>query len=260
MVVDRTARRARLPRTRIISPGRLLETNLYLPIKRFLESLGYAAKGEIGGCDIVALKGDDATLVVIAELKLTFNLELVLQAVDRATACDEVWLAAHISRRGNGRESDARFRNLCRRLGFGMLGVSSTGEVSILVSPVSPMPRKDPRRRSRLVEEHRRRVGDPAVGGGSRAPVMTAYRQRALLCASALSRGAGRPRDLKEMAPDAPAILRRNVYGWFIRAARGLYDLTPLGRAALERWPQSGSVKEAQPRQNAPAPEVEMTR
>ena len=57
-------------------------------------------------------------IVVIGELKLTFNLELVLQGVDRAAACDEVWLAARLSSRAKGRENDARFRNLCRRLGF----------------------------------------------------------------------------------------------------------------------------------------------
>ena len=126
---------------------------------------------------------------MIGELKLSFNLELVLQAVDRATAGDEIWLAAQLSARGKGRESDARFRNLCRRLGFGMLGVSAKGEVEVLVSPVAPMPRKDPRRRSRLVEEHKRRQGDPVEGGGSRAPVMTAYRQRSLACAARLAEG-----------------------------------------------------------------------
>ena len=73
-------------------------------------------------CDLVALKGDNLPVVVICELKLTFNLELILQGVDRATASDEVWLAARLSSRGTGRESDARFRNLCRRLGFGLLG------------------------------------------------------------------------------------------------------------------------------------------
>jgi hypothetical protein len=93
---------------------------------------------------------------VICELKLTFNLELILQGVDRAPASDEVWLAARLSSRGNGRENDARFRNLCRRLGFGLLGVLPNGEVEVLVSPTAPMPRKNPRRRSRLVEEHRR--------------------------------------------------------------------------------------------------------
>jgi len=194
-------------------------------------------KGEVGGCDLLALSGDGEPLVVIGELKLTFTLELVLQAVDRAAACDEVWLAARLSASGKGRESDARFRNLCRRLGFGMLGVAATGEVTIIVSPAAAPPRKDARRRSRLVDEHRRRQGDPAVGGGARAPIMTAYRQQALACARAMAAGPMRPRDLRAQAPDAGKILLDNVYGWFTRTERGIYALTPAGTAALLRWP-----------------------
>ena len=215
------------------------ETSLYLPIKRFLEDQGFMVKGEIGNCDLVALKEGEPPLVVIGEMKLSFNLELVLQAVDRAAAADEVWLAARISRRGNGRESDKRFRNLCRRLGFGMLGVSEMGDVSVIVSPDAPMPRKDTRKRSRLVAEHRRRRGDPAVGGSTRAPVMTAYRQEALACAAALVAGPLRPRDLRPNAPKAAQILRDNYYGWFDRAERGIYILTEAGHAALQRWPQT---------------------
>jgi len=147
-----------------------LETALYLPVKRFLEQLGFAVKGEVGGCDLVALSGDDPPIVVIGELKLSFNLELVLQAVDRAAACDEVWLAARLSDRGKGRESDARYRNLCRRLGFGMLAVTKSGDVEVIVSPPTTNPRRDPKKRSRLVAEHRRRQGDPALGGSTRAP------------------------------------------------------------------------------------------
>lgn len=98
-----------------------METALYLPVKRFLEELGFTVKGEIGGCDLVGLSAGDPPVVVIGELKLAFNLELILQAVDRAPAGDEVWIAAKMSARGKGRESDARYRNLCRRLGFGML-------------------------------------------------------------------------------------------------------------------------------------------
>lgn len=123
-----------------------METSLYLPVKKFLEGLGFTVKGEVGGCDLLALRDNEPPFVVIGEMKLSFNLELVLQAVNRAAACDEVWLAARISARGNGRESDARFRNLCRRLGFGMLGVSQSGVVDIIVSPAAPMPRRDPRR------------------------------------------------------------------------------------------------------------------
>ncbi|WP_307281907.1 DUF2161 domain-containing phosphodiesterase [Labrys wisconsinensis] len=224
-----------------------METALYLPIKRFLETLGFAVKGEVGGCDLVALREGDPPFVVVGELKLAFNLELVLQGVDRAAACDEVWLAARISARGQGRENDTRFRNLCRRLGFGMLGVAPDGAVSILVSPAAPTPRRDPRRRSRLVDEHRRRRGDPAAGGSSRAPIMTAYRQQALTCAALLADGARRPRDLRPAAPDAAKILRGNVYGWFERLAPGLYGLTAAGEAALRRWPQLAAAAAGPP-------------
>ncbi|MDQ0561817.1 hypothetical protein QO004_003617 [Rhizobium mesoamericanum] len=216
-----------------------METSLYLPVKGFLEAAGYVVKGEIGGCDIVGLSEGEPPVVVVCELKLSFNLELILQAVDRATMSDEVWIAARVSAKGRGREADKRYRDLCRRLGIGMLGVSDAGQVSVIVSSVSPMPRTNPKRRSRLVREHQRRHGDPAVGGGSRAPVMTAYRQRALICASALQQGLVRPRDMSMMVPDAGKILLGNVYGWFDRREKGVYVLTPAGEAALLRWPQS---------------------
>jgi len=215
-----------------------LETALYLPVKRFLEKLGFTVKGEVGGCDLVGLSGDDPPVVVIGELKLTFNLELVLQAVDRAGACDEVWLAAKMSARGKGRESDARYRNLCRRLGFGMLGVTGSGQVEVIVRPATAAPRRDPKKRSRLVAEHNKRKGDPTLGGSTRSPIMTAYRQQALACASAMAPGPRKIRELKPECPNAANILRDNFYGWFDRVERGVYGLTDAGRAALKRWPQ----------------------
>lgn len=214
-----------------------METSLYLPVKRFLENLGFEVKGEVCGCDLVALKEGAPAAVVIGELKLTFNLDLVLQAVGRSAACDELWLAVRASRRGRGRERDPRVRKLCRLLGVGLLCVTASGSVEVLVEPGPWRPRRDAKQRSKIVSEHRRRQGDPATGGSTRRPVMTAYRQQALLCAAALSQAPARPRDLKSMAPDAPKILLRNVYGWFVRVERGVYALTDSGKAALIRWP-----------------------
>jgi len=216
-----------------------METSLYLPVKAFLEAAGYAVKGEIGGCDLVGLSEGDPSVVVVCELKLSFNLELILQAVDRAAMSDEVWIAARVSAKGRGREADKRYRDLCRRLGIGMLGVSDTGEVSVIVSSISPMPRTNPKRRSRLVREHQRRRGDPVLGGSTRVPQMTAYRQQALICAAALQQGLVRPRDMKAQAPDAGKILLGNVYGWFEKQGKGVYALTPAGAEALLRWPQT---------------------
>jgi hypothetical protein len=216
-----------------------METSLYQPVKQFLESLGFQVKGEIGGCDLVGIAEGTPPVVVVGEMKLTFNLDLVLQGIDRADIGDEVWLAVRASRL-SGRERDPRVRKLCRRLGFGLLAVSEAGTVQIIVSPEGALPRRNLRRRSRIVEEHRRRRGDPTQGGGNRAPIMTAYRQQALACAAKVRLGLQRPRDLKPLIPDAPKILVRNVYGWFERTARGVYALTEAGQAALEKWPQAG--------------------
>jgi len=213
-----------------------LESSLYLPVKRFLEKLGFEVKGEVCGCDLVALDGGAPTAVVIGELKLTFTLDLVLQAVDRSAACDEIWLAVRASRRGRGRESDPRVKKLCRLLGLGLLSVLASGKVEVLVEPVPWRPRRDAKRRSRIVDEHRRRRGDPAAGGSTRQPIMTAYRQQALVCAAAMANAPARPRDLKASAPDAPKILLNNVYGWFVRVERGVYALSEAGRAALVKW------------------------
>jgi hypothetical protein len=204
-------------------------------VKRYLEKRGFTVKGEVCGCDLVALRGNEPPLVVIGELKLSFSLELLLQAVDRTAACDEVWLA--VSPAGRKRLCDPRVRKLCRFLGFGLLGISSAGVVEIVVEPKPWKPRQDRRRRARLIDEHRKRIGDPAPGGSTRQPILTAYRQQALACAASLAEGPRRTSDLRLVVPNAPSILLRNVYGWFNRVERGLYELTTEGAVAVARWP-----------------------
>src|SRR5262245_10651317 len=214
------------------------ETSLYLPVKLFLESLGFEVKGEICSCDLVAIRGEEPPLVVVGELKLGFNLELVLQGINRSAACDHVWLAVRMSGR-RGRERDPRVRKLCRLLGFGLLGVSTSGRVEVLVEPGPWRPDRKSVWRYRLVDEYRRRLGDPVLGGTCKAPIMTAYRQQALACAASLSSGPRRTSEVKSAIPDAPKILLRNVYGWFFRVERGKYALTQEGAAALSRWPHA---------------------
>src|SRR5262249_27937879 len=121
-------------------------------------------------------------------------------------------------------------------LGFGLLGVSSSGAVEVLVEPRPWKPRKDKKRRARLIDEHRKRIGDPAQGGSTRQPILTAYRQQALACAASLAEGPRRTSELRSVVPAAPSILLRNWYGWFTRIERGLYGLTSEGIVALARW------------------------
>jgi hypothetical protein len=214
------------------------ESSLYPAVKRFLEAAGFEAKGEVLGCDIVAVRPGEPPTVAIVEMKLGLTLELLLQATDRMRAADEIWLAVPATRRG--RDRDPRVHRLCRLLGYGLLAVSNARDrVEILVEPGPYKPRADSKRRSRLLSEHGRRRGDPSPGGTGRQPIMTAYRQQALACAAALRSGPGRPADMRAVVPEAGPILLRNVYGWFERCQRGVYQLTAAGEAALQRWPQT---------------------
>ena len=87
---------------------------------------------------------------------------------------------------------------------------------------------------------HRRGASSPqggsVMGGSTRTPQMTAYRQQALAVANALAGTPSRLRDLRLLAPDAAKILQGNVYGWFERIERGVYGLTSSGRVALVTW------------------------
>jgi hypothetical protein len=205
------------------------ETDLYPPVKRFLEAQGFTVKGEIGECDVLAVRGAEAPVIV--ELKTSFSLQLVLQGIDRQAVTDAVYLAfPPPARRQHG-----DVLKLCRRLGLGVLLV--TGDhVEALADPAPYQPRKAKQRQTMLLKEFAHRMGDTVPGGSARGPRMTAYRQDALRCLALLADGRGwTPARLKTETgvARAPAILLRDVYGWFKRSARGVYGISPKGEAAL---------------------------
>jgi hypothetical protein len=222
-----------------------LEAALYPPLKQFLERQGYQVKGEVRGCDLVARRGDEPPVIV--ELKLRFNLPLVLQGIDRLALTERVYLAVprpeRHARGGPLAPERPEIRKLCRRLGLGLILVGLTRKtVEVLEEPVPYRPRQAKSRALRLLDEFSRRVGDANVGGAVGVPVVTAYRQDALRCARVLSLyGPMRLGVLRALAgvPGAARILQRNVYGWFDRIERGTYRLTPEGDQALSRFAEA---------------------
>ena len=225
------------------------EVDLYGPIKRFLEAQGYTVKGEIGPCDVVAVRGDEGPVVV--ELKERLNLALVLQAVDRLSVSDAVYIAFRI---GKGHSASWRSRrkqvtSLLRRLGLGLLTVSARGNVVPVLDPAPYRPKSNAGRRKRLLREFAERVGDPEAGGSASRQRLTAYRQDALRCARELAaEGVLKVSVIRERAevPRAGPILRDNYYGWFDRVKTGHYDLSPKGRRDLAQW--SEALKSLAPR------------
>ncbi len=213
------------------------ETQLYPPIKAFLQAQGYVVKGEVGAVDVMGLRGDDDPVIV--ELKTGFSLSLFHQAVDRKGVTDDVYICVP---RGAGRVFNKSLKDntrLCRRLGIGLLTVRlRDGFVQAHCDPGPYRPVKSARRKGRLLREFLRRVGDPNTGGQTRVGLVTAYRQDAMLCAAYLRKN-GPTKGAQVAAatgvPTATRIMAADHYGWFERVETGVYQLTPKGRSQAGR-------------------------
>jgi hypothetical protein len=189
------------------------EAALYLPVKAFLERQGYVVRGEVRGCDLVACRGSEEPVIV--ELKLRFTLPLLLQGVDRLALSSLVYLAVpRPTARARGVRPDAKpVRKLCRRLGLGLMLISGRGAVEVIEDPVPYRPRLSKRRSSLLLGEFERRRGDLNVGGSSRTPIVTAYRQDALRCVRALAAsGPMRLNELRVVSGVAAAAPNRDFF------------------------------------------------
>ncbi len=197
-------------------------------------------KGEVQDCDALAVRGEEAPVVV--ELKLSLNLDVVLQAVERLSLTPKVYVGipmqcAVLKRRRK------RVVKLLRMLGLGLLAIDperTVGNVDVLADPGEYRPRKSKPRRERLLGEFMKRIGDPNLGGmAKRKGVMTAYRQRALAIARWLQKQGPTKASLVARAlgePKARDILYKDAYGWFDRVSRGVYELSPRGEQETPLW------------------------
>jgi hypothetical protein len=216
------------------------ETDLYHPVKRFLESQEYEVKGEVHDCDVMAVRDDE--LPVVVELKLSLNLEVVIQAVERLSLTPKVYICIPNKSKLLTKRRRHIFK-LLRMLGLGLIVVN--GErghslVSVLIDPGDYRPRQSKQRRERLLGEFVKRAGDPNVGGkDKRTGIMTAYRQRVLAIAQFLqsegpTKAAAVAAALDE--PKAREMMYRDVYGWFDRTSVGVYELSSQGKQEVPLW------------------------
>lgn len=224
----------------------LRESDLYGPVRQYLEGLGYQVKGEVKSCDIAALR--DGELIVV-ELKRGFTLELIYQALDRQRVADGVYVAVPLPKRGYRAPHMRDMEKLCRRLELGLIlvGFTSAGapQVDVAVHPREARPpRRDSRRRQAVIREHQGRTGSANTGGVTRRKILTAYKEQSLRAADILRRnGPLRAEEVKAQGggEGIAAILGRNVLGWFSReqepgGRKYLYRVSEKGLAALAEY------------------------
>ena len=229
--------------TKRVPSQRLRETDLDAPVRAFLEARGYAVRGEVHGCDLVATRGAE---LLVVELKRGLSMELLMQATDRQRLSPAVYVAIPRSR---DLERARRWRGtlrLLRRLELGLFLVSFPRRGAPRVEAVLD-PRPYDARKRRLDGGARRAVLAELAGrsregnlGGSRGRrLLTAYRESAIRIACALEAlGPLSPRRLRELGtgPRTRAILADDHYGWFRRVSRGVYALRDGATGALAEW------------------------
>ena len=226
--------------------NKILESDLYLPVKAYLEALGYEVKGEVRHCDITAVKGDS---LIVVELKKNFSLELIYQGLSRQTAADSVYLAVPLPAKGYLAPKYKDMLRLCRRLEMGLIFVGFTIEGKPQIdAALHPAPRTAVRRnkkeRMAILTEHSSRSGSHNTGGVTRRKILTVYKEMALNVAKILNENgeltASQVRALCGYEKTS-SILNRNHYKWFKKTQdhgnrNNSYQVTEAGIQALEEY------------------------
>ncbi len=219
------------------------ESDLYPPIARLFEDQGFRVQGEVCGCDLVAVRDQDNAKdpeIAIVELKQSFNVKLLYQAVRRLGVTPRVYVAFFRPQTRQKMSYWQMVKSLARRLHLGVLIVKAQ-EVQILIEP-GPFQGKTSNKQKRKVlnEFHGRRVSKNQ-GGVTRTKINTAYLENAVYISVLLQKHrrltAVQLRALGT-ADKTHAILYRNVYGWFERkadAGKGVYGLKSRQAAKIKK-------------------------
>ena len=216
------------------------EEDLYPPLKAYLDQQGYEVKSEIMHCDVVAVRENEAPLII--ELKLGLNLTILLQAVDRLKMSDTIYIGVP---KGLAvlKKQRKKIIKLIRMLGLGLIIIdpkARIGNIDVVCDPGEYKPRQIKKHKQRLLKEFQERVGDPNQGGTStRKGITTAYRQKAIAISEyLLENGATKASIIAQILeePKTRAILYDNVYGWFDRLGKGIYTLSPRGISEIPDW------------------------
>lgn len=208
------------------------ETDMFNAVASFLLGKGYDVRAEVNNCDIVGMKDDE---IVIVELKLKFNIDLLLQASDRLRYTNNVYIAIPHNEINLFKKKGKKKRHLLRTLEVGLLTVKVEEDEYIVKEVLEPkkldkkiLQNRNKKKRERLINEFKGRESLKNIGGSTRVSIHTAYKELAIKIANELKDGPLSTRELRDRLGDnkkITSILQKNFYGWFIRVERGVYKL-----------------------------------
>lgn len=202
------------------------ETHLFLPVKILFESMGFEVEAEIEHIDMVAKKENR---YIAIELKKELNVQVIAQVLKRQTLTDEAYIATFKPTTKVMHSKIYKDKLLIlKRLGIGLISVD--GSATIIKESEVVLPRKNKKKRKRLIETYEQ-LNKENVGGSHRVKRMTLYRKQAMNIAQCIGRNPKKATQIrKETGIDKSySILYKNYYGWFEALGKGMYQLSDLG-------------------------------
>ena len=215
------------------------ESDLYQPLKTHFENQGCEVQAEVKHCDMVVTTPEGGLMVV--ELKTSVNLSLLIQATERQSISEHVYIA--IPKKSYRRKQWQGIQRVVKQLGLGLLVVSISPLTSLVTEHFSPvaMRKTNKRKRAAIHKEVKDRIGSYNTGGSTGKELMTAYKQNAIIIACFLEvLGPSSAAHLRKLGnpTNTRSILADNHYGWFKKIERGVYDLDEKVAEGHEKYPE----------------------
>lgn len=220
------------------------ETELYQPVKKLFEALGYDVQAEVNEIDVLATKDNE---YIVIELKKELNLKLIVQGAKRQKTFQIVYVA--IAKPSYKIRMSSVFQEkvyLLKRMGLGLVFVNfkDSGSVATIEEDPTVFDLKkaqilNKKTKERALKEKSLRSGDYNIGG-QKGTKITAYKENVLLIAGLLAQsqdGLMKVSELKIRGGEKTgSILQKDFYGYFYRVKKGYYELTDLGKEAVETY------------------------
>lgn len=245
-------------------PTSYSESDMSLPIKDYFVGLGYKVHSEVKGVDITAVKDlplepcfttspktppphpnnnlkkpTSSQELIIIEIKKTFSLKLIYQALERLKITNSVYVAIPRPKK-NTRKDIKGMVNLAKKLEIGLIFVNMSNTrpskstkiplIDIIVLPPIKKQKNTIQTRNILKEINERSI-DINKGGSRGVKIMTAYKEKSICLALILQKnGPMKPLNMKKRYPFIPEnsriLMYNNFMGWFTRMEKGLYYVT----------------------------------
>jgi len=223
------------------------ETELYEPVKCFLEGRGYSVKAEIDSLDILAVK-EEAFIAV--ELKVNISLKLIYQVIERQKLVNDVYIAVPESAVKSHKKNMKKLLLLLKRLSIGLMIVHEN-TVEVKLDPIdynlNLSKNRSKRKRTKLINDFIQLKSNKNIGG-SKGKRMTLYKENVIEIAKVLSDNPGlSPKDIKEKTgiEKTSSILQKNYYQWFKKISYGSYALSDEGEKEILKYISPQDIDES---------------